>query len=519
MRRSARRQTVRATCSAAPAGAPPARMKRRSGGSSASSRSISCSSRATSSSPSAAFVTRGGDLVAGIGELGAEREQIALNVHELRRRASASSADGAGEAEPGVELVDFAVRVDARVVFRDARAVEERCLAGVAGARVDFHGRRLYEMPSTRHESRSALAGLPPPPDRRRFRQRLLTWYRRHGRDLPWRKTDDPYHILVSEIMLQQTQVDRVLPKYAEWLDKYPSLDALADAPEHEVTEDLVSARLQHPAEAAADASRASRWRATAASCRPTRRRCCRSRASAPTRPARSAASRFASAPPFSTPTSRACCSACSSATGDPKSHAMKRHLWTRLRNARAGAARVRLQSGADGLRRDGLRRAQPEVPGLPDGEGLPRVPVHSRRMTTIVVTAAVIERDGRFLVTRRQAASTSKASGSFPAANAIRARRSTAASRASCAKSWTSTRASATSCSRRRTRIADRRVELHFFRASCWASRAPQLGQEMRWVARGELRRLQFPPADAELIAAAVEAGSDKAASTSPQL
>ena len=78
---------------------------------------------------------------------------------------------------------------------------------------------------------------IPPPPDRRRFRQRLLTWYRRHGRDLPWRKTDDPYHILVSEIMLQQTQVDRVLPKYAEWLDKYPSMGVLAAAPEREVAE------------------------------------------------------------------------------------------------------------------------------------------------------------------------------------------------------------------------------------------------------------------------------------------
>ena len=63
---------------------------------------------------------------------------------------------------------------------------------------------------------------LPVPADRRRFRDRLLTWYRRHGRDLPWRKTSDPYHILVSEIMLQQTQVDRVLPKYTQWLDKYP---------------------------------------------------------------------------------------------------------------------------------------------------------------------------------------------------------------------------------------------------------------------------------------------------------
>jgi len=78
---------------------------------------------------------------------------------------------------------------------------------------------------------------LPAPPDRRRFRRRLLAWYRRYGRDLPWRKTDDPYHILVSEIMLQQTQVDRVLPKYAEWLDKYPSFDALAAAAEKDVTE------------------------------------------------------------------------------------------------------------------------------------------------------------------------------------------------------------------------------------------------------------------------------------------
>src|SRR5580765_7344789 len=78
---------------------------------------------------------------------------------------------------------------------------------------------------------------LPASSDRRRFRQRLLAWYRRHGRDLPWRKTSDPYHILVSEIMLQQTQVDRVLPKYGEWLQKFPSLEALAGAPEQDVTD------------------------------------------------------------------------------------------------------------------------------------------------------------------------------------------------------------------------------------------------------------------------------------------
>src|SRR3954465_5180035 len=85
--------------------------------------------------------------------------------------------------------------------------------------------------------ARSTPRPVPAPVDRRRFRQRLLTWYGRNGRDLPWRKTDDPYHILVSEIMLQQTQVDRVLPKYAEWLDKYPSMEVLAKAPEKDVSE------------------------------------------------------------------------------------------------------------------------------------------------------------------------------------------------------------------------------------------------------------------------------------------
>ncbi len=76
---------------------------------------------------------------------------------------------------------------------------------------------------------------LPTSVQRQAFRRRLLAWYRRNGRDLPWRKADDPYHILVSEIMLQQTQVDRVLPKYEEWLAKYPSLAALATADEDDV--------------------------------------------------------------------------------------------------------------------------------------------------------------------------------------------------------------------------------------------------------------------------------------------
>ena len=88
-------------------------------------------------------------------------------------------------------------------------------------------------MPKTSRPRRArAKPAVPAPSARQAFRRRLLRWYDRHGRDLPWRTTADPYHILVSEVMLQQTQVDRVVPKYHEWLEKYPSLEALADAPE-----------------------------------------------------------------------------------------------------------------------------------------------------------------------------------------------------------------------------------------------------------------------------------------------
>ncbi len=59
---------------------------------------------------------------------------------------------------------------------------------------------------------------------------RLLRWYRKHGRDLPWRNTQDPYRILVSEIMLQQTQVDRVKTFYKSWLKTFPNWNSLAKA-------------------------------------------------------------------------------------------------------------------------------------------------------------------------------------------------------------------------------------------------------------------------------------------------
>ena len=89
----------------------------------------------------------------------------------------------------------------------------------------------------THRRTRRRIPVLPASVSRQWFRRRLLEWYRRNGRDLPWRQTRDPYRILVSEVMLQQTQVDRVLPKYHEWLEKYPTFAALAAAPEADVSE------------------------------------------------------------------------------------------------------------------------------------------------------------------------------------------------------------------------------------------------------------------------------------------
>jgi A/G-specific adenine glycosylase len=58
----------------------------------------------------------------------------------------------------------------------------------------------------------------------------LASWFADHGRDLPWRKTHDPYAILVSEVMLQQTQVDRIVPRYLAWLERWPTVESLAAA-------------------------------------------------------------------------------------------------------------------------------------------------------------------------------------------------------------------------------------------------------------------------------------------------
>src|SRR6185437_9491479 len=94
--------------------------------------------------------------------------------------------------------------------------VRRGCLA------ITFHRvtNRTSRRPSVRIPDANRLA----------FGRRLRAWYRRHARPLPWRETRDPYRVLVSELMLQQTQVDRVLPRYAGFLAQFPTLESVASA-------------------------------------------------------------------------------------------------------------------------------------------------------------------------------------------------------------------------------------------------------------------------------------------------
>ena len=68
-----------------------------------------------------------------------------------------------------------------------------------------------------------------------KIRRKLYRWFRSQGRDLPWRRTRDPYAIMVSEFMLQQTTVTAVIPYFERWLARFPTLESLAQASDEEV--------------------------------------------------------------------------------------------------------------------------------------------------------------------------------------------------------------------------------------------------------------------------------------------
>src|ERR1700726_3378395 len=76
---------------------------------------------------------------------------------------------------------------------------------------------------------------MPSGPDLRAFRRKLLQWFGEFQRALPWRENKDPYRVWLSEIMLQQTRVSAVIPYYERFLDRFPSVEALASAHEQEL--------------------------------------------------------------------------------------------------------------------------------------------------------------------------------------------------------------------------------------------------------------------------------------------
>src|SRR4051812_21302799 len=82
---------------------------------------------------------------------------------------------------------------------------------------------------------RRTIGGMMPTREGRAVGDLLLAWFAGHGRDLPWRRTQDPYAILVSEVMSQQTQVERVVRRWHRWLERWPTVESLAAAPAADV--------------------------------------------------------------------------------------------------------------------------------------------------------------------------------------------------------------------------------------------------------------------------------------------
>jgi 8-oxo-dGTP diphosphatase len=140
-------------------------------------------------------------------------------------------------------------------------------------------------------------------------------------------------------------------------------------------------------------------------------------------------------------------------------------------------------------------------MPDLPDEEELPRVPVHPGTMTTIVVTAAVVQRGGCFLVTRRQKGVHLEGYWEFPGGKCDAGESLAACLRRELCEELDVSARIGDEIFTMTHDYPDRRIELHFLRCELESEPRPLLGQEMRWVPREDLGRLEFPPADAELI------------------
>ena len=246
----------------------------------------------------------------------------------------------------------------------EARAVTLYEIA-IRGSRRDIH--RREPIPCTSgcrlgYASRGyARAGVTMTTEQ--LQSRLLAWFSENGRDLPWRETRDPYAILVCEIMLQQTQVARVIERCTSWLERWPTVEALAGCEHRRRPARLVGPRLQ-PARDQPAARRARRGRGTGRS-RARSRDCGRYRESARTRPRAIACFAFGA----------------QLTTVDVNVRRVLTRALEREDAPPPARTRLGVEPGALRSRRDRLPRARPALRGLPArGRAAPRAARASSR-------------------------------------------------------------------------------------------------------------------------------------------
>ena len=351
---------------------------------------------------------------------------------------------------------------------------------------------------------------MPAPQACQAFRRRLLAWYDRNGRALPWRDAADPYHILVSEIMLQQTQVDRVLPKYHEWLERFPSLADLAARPVEEAVEvwyplgyNVRPRRLhsiareavahyggQLPSDEATLLSFKGIGRYTAGAIRSFAFG--ERSAILDTNVARVLFRVFVG-------------------KGNPKAHATRAHLWT---IAHAVLPRKRVFDFNQALMDFGAlvcpaRKPRCSVCPMARGctsyplDGSPRAPGRAGRPSKrpVVVTAAVVERQGRLLVARRLEGSHMGGRWEFPGGKCEPGESARACLLRELNEELGVKAVVHEEIYRTTYAYDDRVLDLRFIRCDLVGEPRPLLGQKIRWVGRRNLRTLEFPPADRELV------------------
>ena len=295
------------------------------------------------------------------------------------RRCAASPPSAAGTTRPESSRSDCAQTartthtrrpdrrgwVRKREWTRSARGGNSRKIIGDFAA--DTVSRRPVRQADAVPCSRQP-ADLPASPARQRFRRQLLAWYRR-----PWTRAALAHdRRSVSHPRLGgDAAADAGRPRPAEVSRVAGALSQPRSAglgAGRGGREDLVSARLQHPPSPSADDRAARRSHITTAGCPTTRRRCARSRASAPTRPGALLSFAFRQRAAILDTNVARVLFRVFIRDGELKSHAMTRQLWEVSRAVLPRARRLRLQPGADGPRRARLHGAQAALPGLPDG-------------------------------------------------------------------------------------------------------------------------------------------------------